>query len=139
MGTAAAGRNVPQYFHSTWAIIKEAASDWIEDKASQQGAALAFYSVLSLAPLVIIALKIASLFVDDAGTQFMGQMQSMVGQEGAEAIGSMVASSDKEPKTGTVAAILGVMTLLVGASGVFGQLQQSMNTIWDAEPKKGSG
>jgi membrane protein len=123
-----------------WGIIREAVSDWIEDKASVQGAALAFYSILSLAPLIVISLAIASVFFDanTATTQFLGQVQSMVGKEGAEAVGSMLQTSDK-PETGTLAAVLGIATLLVGASGVFGQLQETMNMIWDVEPKAGGG
>jgi membrane protein len=140
MGTAAAGRNAPKYFRSTWAIVKEAASDWVEDKAAQQGAALAFYSVLSLAPLVVIALAIVALFYDaqSATAQFLSQMESMVGTEGAKAVQGMLENA-KQPGTGTLASILGVATLLFGASGVFGQLQEAMNTIWDVPPKTGGG
>ena len=124
---------------SIWEVLKEAASDWVDDKAAQQGAALAFYSVLSLAPLVVISLTIAGLFFQDAAGQFTAQMQSMVGQEGAEAIGAMAQNAGKEPTAGSIATIFGVLTLLFGASGVFGQLQESMNSIWDAKPKTGSG
>lgn len=123
-----------------WGIIREAVNDWIEDKASVQGAALAFYSILSIAPLVMISLAIVGLFFDEkaAATQFLSQVQSMVGKEGAEAIGGMLQNSDK-PKAGTFAALLGIATLLFGASGVFGQLQETMNSIWDVEPKSSGG
>lgn len=123
-----------------WGLFREAINDWIEDKASQQGAALAFYSVLSLAPLVVISLSVAGLFFKDkheVANRFMGQVESMVGKDGAQAIGGMVQSSD-EPKTGTLAATLGIITLLFGASGVFGQLQETMNSIWDVKPKASS-
>jgi membrane protein len=115
-------------------------ADWVEDKAAQQGAALAFYSVLSLAPLVVISLAVVGLFFDEkvASAHFLGQVQQMVGKEGAEAIGSMLENAD-QPQTGSFAAILGIATLLFGASGVFGQLQESMNTIWDVKPKAGDG
>jgi membrane protein len=140
MGTAAAGRRFPGYFSSTWAIVKEAASDWVEDKAAQQGAALAFYSVLSLAPLVVIALAIVALFYDaqQATAQFLSQMESMVGTEGAKAIQGMLENA-RDPGSGALASILGIVTLLFGASGVFGQLQEAMNTIWDVPPKTGGG
>ncbi len=123
-----------------WEVVMAAAADWVEDKAAQMGAALAFYSVLSLAPLVVIALAIVALFVDAlvAAGQFLTQMESMVGTDGAKAIAGMLESA-QQPKTGTVAAILGVVTLLFGASGVFGQLQEAMNTIWDVRAKKGGG
>lgn len=123
-----------------WGIVREAVKDWVEDKAAVQGAALAFYSILSLAPLVVISLAIVGMFFDakDANTQFFGQVQSMVGKEGAEAIGGMLQNADT-PQTGSFAATLGVVTLLFGASGVFGQLQDTMNTIWDVKPKANGG
>jgi membrane protein len=139
MGTAdrqiSAGR-----FQTAWHAFKEAASDWVEDKAAQMGAALAFYSVLSLAPLVVISLALAALVFDaDAATSsFLAQMESMIGAEGTEAIQGMLENA-KQPKTGTVAAIVGIVTLLFGASGVFGQLQSAMNEIWDVPPKASSG
>jgi membrane protein len=104
------------------------------------GAALAFYSVLSLAPLVVIALSIVSLFFDPktATAQFLSQMESMVGTEGAKAIQGMLENA-QEPKTGAVAAVLGIVTLLFGASGVFGQLQEAMNSIWNVPAKKSGG
>src|SRR5439155_10427634 len=117
-------------FQGTWQIVRQAAADWSEDKAPQMGAALAFYSVLSLAPLVVFALGIVSLVFGDAKTataHFLAQVQSMVGEHGAKAIQGMLQSAD-QPKTGAIAATLGVITLLVGPSGVFGQLQQAMNT-----------
>ena len=125
---------------AVWIIVREAISDWIEDKASVQGAALAFYSILSLAPLVVISLAIAGLFFDEkaASSQFLGQMQSMVGKEGADAISGMLEHADK-PQTGTLAAVLAIVTLLFGAAGVFGQLQDTMNTIWDVKPKTSGG
>jgi membrane protein len=125
---------------ATWEMVRAAAADWVEDKAAQMGAALAFYSVLSLAPLVVIALAIVALFVDAdaAAGQFLSQVESMVGADGAQAIAGMLENAD-QPQTGTVAAILGIATLLFGASGVFGQLQEAMNTIWDVPAKQGGG
>src|SRR5689334_15885383 len=106
---------------SSWSLVQEAAKDWVEDKASQQGAALAFYSVLSLAPLVVIALWIAGFFAQffmqdtsSIGEQFTGQMRSMVGNEGAEAIGTMVNNAGDKPGVGSFAAVLGIITLLFG-------------------------
>lgn len=123
-----------------WQIIREAARDWIDDKASVQGAALAFYSILSLAPLVVISLAVIGLFFDRnaATSRLLSQVQLLVGQEGAQAIGSMLPASN-QPATSTLAAVLGMATLLLGASGVFGQLQDTMNMIWDVEPRPGAG
>jgi membrane protein len=123
-----------------WEVLKAAGSDWVEDKAAQLGAALSFYSVLSLAPLMVIALALAALVFGEQGAteQIMAQMDNMVGAEGAQAIQGMIENA-KRPETGTIAAILGIVTLLFGASGVFGQLQEAMNTIWEVPPKTGGG
>ena len=123
-----------------WQVLRTAAADWVDDKASQLGASLAFYSVLSIAPLVIIALSLAALFFDEkaATTQFLGQMNELIGKEGAEAIATMIQNA-KKPATGMISTILAVATLLFGASGVFGQLQDAMNTIWEVPPKKAGG
>jgi membrane protein len=129
-----------RFFTDAWQILRAAGVDWVEDKASQLGASLAFYSVLSIAPLVIIALSVAALVLDEkaATTQFLGQMNELVGKEGAEAIAGMIDNA-KKPATGIVATVLAVATLLFGASGVFGQLQDAMNTIWEVPPKKSGG
>jgi membrane protein len=125
---------------SAWQVLKQAASDWVEDKATQQGASLAFYSMLSLAPLIMISLAVASLFFDTkmVDHHFFGQIEAMVGREGAEAIHGILTNA-KQPTTGSLAASLGIVTLLFGASGVFGQLQEAMNTIWDVKPKPNAG
>ena len=140
MGTTGILKIVPPRFQNAWDILQAAAADWVEDKAAQMGAALAFYSVLSLAPIVVIALSIVSLFIDPktATAQFLTQMESMVGSEGAKAIQGMLENA-QEPKTGAVAAVLGIVTLLFGASGVFGQLQEAMNNIWNVPAKKSGG
>jgi len=121
-------------------MVKEAVSDWIEDKATQQAAALTFYSVLSIAPLLVISLAVASLVFEEkaARTEMVDEMGGLIGSEGEEAVEAMLDSADK-PQQGTVATILGVITLLFGASGVFGQLQESLNTIWEVKPKPGGG
>jgi membrane protein len=118
-----------------WGVLREAASDWVEDNAARMGAALAFYSVLSLAPLLMIALALASLFFDQAAArdQLMKQVGEMVGSEGAEAIRGMLDSGTKAG--GTTATVVGLATLLFGASGVFGELQSAMNAVWDVKPK----
>ena len=123
-----------------WGLLRTTASEWMEDKVPRLGAALAFYSVLSIAPLLIIAIAIAALaFGEEAARgQLVGQMRGMVGPEGADAIQEMIKNARK-PATGTVAALLGVVTLLFGASGVFGQLQDAINTIWEVQPKPGRG
>ncbi len=127
-------------FKEAWILLKQAGADWQEDKASQLGAALAFYSILSLAPLLVIAIAIAGfIFGEDAARgQLARQMEETVGGEGAQAIQTMLSHANR-PATGIVATILGVVTLLFGASGVFGQLRDSLNTIWEIDPPPQKG
>lgn len=123
-----------------WRLLRQTFRDWSEDKAPQLGAALAFYTALSIAPLLVILLGVAAFFfgAEAASGRILDEMRSMVGEDGAEALAEMIASADR-PTEGTLATVLSVITLLFGASGVFGQLQSAMNTIWEVEPKPGRG
>ena len=123
---------------NVWQYVRKAAADWLEDKSPQMGAALAFYSVLSLAPLILISLGIAGLYdLTAARSSFLAQIESTIGPEGKKMIEGVLEHANK-PKTGAAAAIIGAALLLLGASGVFGQIQTAMNTIWDV-PAKASG
>jgi membrane protein len=126
--------------YNTWSLLGQTFSEWSEDKVPQLGAALAFYSALSIAPLLVIVLGVAAMFFgeDAARGELDNQIQSMVGEEGGKAIQDMIANANK-PTTGTIATVLSVITLLFAASGVFGQLQDSLNTIWEVKPKPGRG
>src|SRR4051812_40420796 len=121
-------------------LIKDSYREWNQDKVPRLGAALAFYSLLSLAPLLLIAIAIAGLVfgAEAAQGQLVGQIRELVGQEGARAIEAMIANARK-PGAGGVATAVGLVTLLCGASGVFGQLQDALNTIWEVQPKPGLG
>jgi membrane protein len=127
-------------FQEMWAVLKEAGDEWVKDKASQLGAALAFYSILSLAPLLVIAIAVAGLIFGEqaAHGELVGQIEQMVGSQGGEAIQTMLANAAR-PEAGIAATVLGVLTLLLGASGVFGQLRDSLNTIWEIEPSEEGG
>jgi membrane protein len=124
----------------SFTLLRQTVADWIEDKAPQLGAALAFYTALSLAPLLVIALAVAGLVFDarSAREQLGHEIQSLVGKEGAAAINDMIESASS-PAMGSAAAALGFITLLFGASGVFGQLQESLNVIWEVRRKGGRG
>lgn len=126
--------------HESWSILRETFQEWQEDKAPQLGASLAFYSLLSLAPLVVIALAIAGAFFGDeaARGELVSQIRGLVGSEGGQAIEEMITHARK-PTAGVLATLLGTATLLFGASGVFGQLQEALNTIWNVKPKPGRG
>jgi membrane protein len=123
----------------TWSLLKHTYDDWREDNAPQLGAALAFYTALSIAPLLVIALGVAALiFADEATGLVEHQMRDLVGDQGGEAITQMIVSANK-PATGILATVLSVVTLVLAASGVFGQLQHSLNTIWEVKPKANRG
>jgi membrane protein len=125
---------------TAWTIIREAVSEWTGDNAARLSAALAFYTILSIAPLLVIVIAIAGwVFGSESATeQMQAQAREMVGDAGAEVLQTTIENS-KKPTTGVVATIIGVATLLFGASGVFGELQQAMNQVWNVKPKPRSG
>lgn len=123
-----------------WDLLKETFSDWSEDKASRLAASLAYYTIFSIAPLIIIVIAVAGLVFgrEAAQGQIEGQIQGLVGDQGGELVQEMVKGASNQ-STGIIATIIGVITLLFGATGVFGQLQDALNTIWEVTPKPGRG
>ena len=121
-------------------FLKSLVTDWWEDNAPRLGAALAFYTVFSLSPLLIIAVAIAGLFFgqDAAQGHIVAQIEGLVGQEGAIAVQAMIDSARK-PASGIIASLFGLFTLLAGATGLFGELQAALNTIWEVPDKPASG
>lgn len=121
-------------------FLKEVFSQWGEDKAPRLAAALAYYTVFSIAPLLIIIIAIAGLAFGQQAVrgEIVGQIEGLVGRQAAEAIQTMIGSASK-PATGIVATVIGLVTLLLGASGLFGQLQDALNTVWEVAPRPGLG
>ena len=123
-------------------LFKQAFIEWQEDKVTLLAAALAYYTVFSITPLLVIAIAIAGAVFgqDTARGEIIGQINSLVGKQGAQIIETGLANAD-QPKISSIASIISVIVLLVGASGVFAQLQEALNTVWDvkAKPKKGKG
>ena len=125
---------------SAGAAAKEALRGMSEDKATTMAAALAYYTVFSIAPLLVISIAAAGLvFGDGGGDQIFQSIRGLVGDDGGRAIRSMVEAAARKPRTGAVATALGVVALLFGASGVFGQLQESLNMIWRVGLKPTAG
>lgn len=122
-----------------WSVIKQTFQEWMEDNIPQQGAALAFYTALSIAPLLVIALRIAAFFFgpEAAQRELENQMAALIGNEGSRALQEMIANAQK-PAAGMKATALSIATLLIAASGVFGQLQESLNTIWGVASSAGN-
>jgi membrane protein len=123
-----------------WSMAKQAINDWSSDQASSMGAALAYYTIFSLAPLLVIVIAVAgALFGAEAARgEIIGQLQGLVGVEAARAIESMVLSTS-EKMSSAAASIVGVAVLLVGASSVFAELQSDLDRIWKVEPSKRTG
>jgi membrane protein len=121
-----------------WKLFQETFKEWSEDKASRLAAALAYYTIFSIAPLLIIVIAIAgAVFGEEAARgQIVGQIQGLVGIEGAKFLESAIQNAN-QPKTGAIASIISIVVLLVGATGLFTELQDAMNTIWEVKPKPG--
>jgi membrane protein len=121
-----------------WQLLKETADAWVDDKAFRMGAALAYYSLFSLAPLLLIAIAIAGLVFGEqaARGEVMGQLRGVAGDQTAAAIEEILAHAGREG--GSVwATVIGLVVLLFGASGVFVELQNALDTIWKVMPRPG--
>jgi membrane protein len=121
-------------------LLKQSYQGWKEDKASRLSAALAYYTIFSLAPLLIIVIAITGLFWQQQAVQqqVMGQIQSLVGADGAKFVSDLLTSASN-PAKGIIATIVGIITLLFGALGVFNELHNSLNVIWEVEEEKPKG
>lgn len=122
-----------------WMLTRETVKEWMADGASRLAAALAFYTIFSLAPLLIIVIAVAGFFFGEtqARGEIFEQMQSLMGPSGAEYLKSLLDKS-WDPSAGLIATIIGLVMLLVGATGAFAQLQDALNLIWQASPRKGN-
>jgi len=125
---------------ANWPLLKETYNQWSEDKATRLGAALAYYTVFSIAPLIVIAMAVAGwIYGEQASESHMQhELEGMIGPDSARAVQEMVKHAN-QTGSGVVATVLGIVVLLLGASGVFGQLQDALNTVWKVQPKPGRG
>ena len=123
-----------------YVVIKETLTAWDEDNVTRLAASLAYYTLLSIAPLIILAVAVAGLaFGEQAARQHIsGELSGVVGAGAADAIESIVKNA-RAPGSGVLSIIVGVVVLLFGASGVFGELQSALNTVWEVAPKPGRG
>lgn len=131
---------VARYAAALKRIVTDASYAWVDDRAPRLGAALAYYAIFSIAPLLIIAIAIAGFVFGPEAAQgkITAQVVHLVGPQGGEAIQAMLESANKRDAR-TLASILGVVMLVVGAAGLFGQLQDALNTVWGVRPKSGRG
>jgi membrane protein len=123
---------VPRIVRSAGSLLAEAFGDWQKDNAPRLGAALAYYTLFSLAPLLIIAIAVAGLAFGRQAAQghLFTELQSLLGAAGAEAAEQMIENSRK-PESGILATVTALVTLLLGASGAFGELKGALNIVWN--------
>src|SRR5580704_4437184 len=128
------------YRKAAFSLLKKTFSAWNRHEAPRLGAALAFYTILSLSPLVIIVVALAGLIFSRSTAQahILSQVQGMIGPDGGRAVESMLANAQR-PAAGILGTIVGLISLLFGASGVFTELRSALNLIWEVTPEKTSG
>lgn len=123
-----------------WSLLRETFKEWQRDECSRLAASLAYYTVFSLAPLLIIAIAIAgAIFGEEAAKgEIVTQIQGLVGREGAQVIETAIENANR-PDASSIASIISLIALLFGASNVFAQLQEALNKVWNvkAKPKNG--
>jgi membrane protein len=125
---------------TAFSFVRDTFKEWNDDDALDLGAALSYYTLFSLAPMLLVVIAIAGIFFGREAVQgqLVGQIGGLVGKQGGEAIQTMVANAGKHG-SGVLATVIAVVTILFGATGVFGQLQKTLNRIWDVEPRPDRG
>jgi membrane protein len=118
-----------------WQIVKDTVYGFIEDEALTRGAAIAFYTATSIAPVLLIAIAIAAMAFgqDAAQNAITAQLSGLMGDQAAQLLQTAVANASKK-SSGAVATIVGLVTLILTASGAFGEMQSALNVIWKAKP-----
>jgi membrane protein len=121
-----------------WNLIKDTVSGFIEHEDLTRGAAIAYYTIFSIAPLLIIVIAIAGLVFGHVAAEgaIVGQLSGLIGKQSAEILQSMIQSAN-HPAPGILATIIGIGTLLLTATGVFTEIQSALNAIWKAAPSAG--
>jgi membrane protein len=117
-----------------WHVALRAVQDWWQDNCLRLAASLAYYTALSLAPLVLLIVGVVGLVLDrqQVAQQLTAQLESLIGPAGRDLITSILTTTS--PQGGAVATVIGLITLFIGATAVFGELQATMNLIWEVQP-----
>jgi membrane protein len=123
-----------------WSPLQETGNRWLEHKDARLGAALAYYSIFSLGPLIVIAITIAGLVfgAEAVQAQVIGALHGLLGDSGTEAIDAMLKGANR-PREGIIATVIGAATLVFAAVGVVVQLKDALNAVWEVETPPGSG
>jgi membrane protein len=125
-------------FKKVWEFIVAVFDKWLDDKAPKLGAALSFYTIFSLAPLLVIVISVAGFIFgpDAARGELVGQIEDLVGIEGAEVVQTALKNTN-DPESGIIAIVISLITLIIGSTVVFVELQESLDIIWRVKPKPG--
>ena len=125
------------YLRRLGSVLSKAANAWIDDHAQSMGAALSYYTVFSIAPLLLIAISVAGLVFgqDAAQGAVVDQLRGLIGQNGAQAIQDLLKNVSR-PSSGIVATVVGLAVLVIGATSVFAELQDDLNRIWQVPTRK---
>jgi len=120
-------------------LLKETLYAWSEDDAMRLGASLAYYTVFSLAPFLVVVIAVAALIFghEAAHGRILEQVRDLIGDQGAQAVSALIAQASR-PASGAVATVLGTVAIFLGATAVFGELQAGLNKVWKAAPPAGS-
>jgi membrane protein len=132
----------PSFFAHAFGLLRQTATEWLDDKAPQLGAALAYYTVFSLAPLVLVLLAIIGVIYRDDPAGAWSRVTEQMGyflDKSAVQVVTDIAQEASKPGKSAWATVVGIVLALFGASGVFGQLQDALNTIWGVKAKPGQG
>lgn len=119
-----------------WTLLRDAANAWIDDHAASMGAALAYYTLFSIAPLLLIVIAVAGVVFGEAAArgEIIAELTGLLGREGAAAVQALLESANR-PAAGALATLFGLAALLIGATSVFGELQSALDRIWRAPPR----
>ena len=128
---------VPSSLRGIWHLLRDTVEGFIDDDALSRGASIAYYTLFSLAPVLLIAIAIAGLAFgpDAARGAIVDQLSGLMGGKSAEALQAMVESAS-DPKTGMMASIIGILAALITITGAFGEVQSALNAIWKAKSRR---
>lgn len=129
-----------RYSHNFWVLARDSVLGWIDHNASRTGAALAFYTVFSLAPILLLSIAIAGLFFgeDAARGQIFQQISGLIGPSGAAAVQSIVRNAS-ESSSGTLTTVFSVLTVIIGATTALAELKAGLDKIWEVPPERRAG
>ena len=124
----------------TWKLLQRTLAEWMEDGVPHLAAAIAYYTAFALAPVLVIAMAVAGLFFDRAQVrgEILVQMQQLLGAAGAELVGTMLDAAGNHGRSLRALAV-GLAATVLAATGLFGELQNALNTVWDVPPKRSRG